>query len=92
MTDKKWPSDKVEKVHIDKLIPYARNSRTHSEEQVSQIAASIKEWGWTTPVLVDEDGGLIAGHGRVMAARKLGIEEVPIMKPVKLVEKAVFDG
>lgn len=79
MTDKKWPADKIEKVKIDKLIPYARNSRTHSDEQVSQIAASIKEWGWTTPVLVDEDGGLIAGHGRVMAARKLGIEEVPTM-------------
>jgi ParB-like chromosome segregation protein Spo0J len=53
--------------------------RTHSDEQVAQIAASIKEWGWTTPVLMDEDGEIIAGHGRVMAARKLGIEEVPTM-------------
>jgi len=79
MTDKKWPSDKVEKVHIDKLIPYARNARTHSEEQVAQIAASINEWGWTTPVLVDETGEIIAGHGRVMAARKLGIEQIPTM-------------
>src|SRR4051812_1767492 len=50
-----------------------------SEEQVAQIAASIKEWGWTTPVLVDESGGIVAGHGRVMAARKLGITEVPVM-------------
>jgi ParB-like chromosome segregation protein Spo0J len=64
---------------VDALIPYARNARTHSDEQVAQIAASIKEWGWTTPVLIDEDGGIIAGHGRVMAARKLGIEEVPTM-------------
>ena len=54
------PADKVEKWAIDKLIPYARNARTHSDEQVSQIAASIKEWGWTTPVLVDETGSIIA--------------------------------
>ena len=74
-----WPTDKIERRKVDALIPYARNARTHSDEQVAQIAASIKEWGWTTPVLVDEDGGIIAGHGRVMAARKLGIEVVPTM-------------
>jgi DNA modification methylase len=74
-----WPADKITKRKTDELIPYARNSRTHSDEQVGQIAASIKEWGWTTPVLIDESGGIIAGHGRVMAARKLGIEEVPTM-------------
>jgi site-specific DNA-methyltransferase (adenine-specific) len=73
------PADKVEKWNIEKLIPYARNSRTHSDEQVGQIAASIKEWGWTTPVLVDEDGGIIAGHGRTMAAKRLGLKEVPVM-------------
>jgi DNA modification methylase len=76
---KNWPADKIERRSVDALIPYARNARTHSDEQVAQIAASIKEWGWTTPVLIDEDGGIIAGHGRVMAARKLGIEEVPTM-------------
>ncbi len=59
------------------LIPYARNSRTHSEAQVAQIAASIKEFGFTNPVLVDADGGIIAGHGRVMAARVLGLQLVP---------------
>lgn len=75
----KWPADKIERRKVDELIPYARNARTHSDEQVAQLAASIKEWGWTTPVLVDEDGEIIAGHGRVMAARKLGIEEVPTM-------------
>lgn len=75
----KWPADKVERRKVDALIPYARNARTHSDEQVAQIAASIKEWGWTTPVLVDEEGGIIAGHGRIMAARKLGIDEVPVM-------------
>ena len=73
------PADKVEKWKIDKLIPYARNARTHSDEQVSQIAASIKEWGWTTPVLVDEQGGIIAGHGRTLAAQKLKLTEVPVM-------------
>ena len=75
----KNPADKVERWLVEKLIPYARNSRTHSDEQVAQIAASIKEWGWTTPVLVDEAGQIIAGHGRVMAARKLGLTEVPVM-------------
>ena len=64
----------------DELIPYARNSRTHSDEQVAQIAASIKEWGWTTPILVDETGGIIAGHGRLLAARKLKMEQVPTIE------------
>lgn len=62
---------------IDALIPYASNARTHNDAQVAQIAASIKEFGWTNPVLIDEDGGIIAGHGRVMAARKLGQTKVP---------------
>ena len=74
-----WPADKVERRLIAELIPYARNARTHSDAQVAQIAASITEWGWTTPVLVDETGSIIAGHGRVMAARKLGLEDVPVM-------------
>lgn len=74
-----WPADKVERRSVAELVPYARNARTHSPEQVDQIAASIREWGWTTPVLVDEEGGLIAGHGRVMAAKKLGIGEIPVM-------------
>lgn len=64
----------------DELIPYARNSRTHSDDQVAQIAASIREWGWTTPILVDETGGIIAGHGRLLAARKLKMEQVPTIE------------
>jgi len=76
---KNWAADKIEKRSIDELVPYARNSRTHSDEQVAQIAASMKEWGWTNPVLIDEDGGVIAGHGRLLAARKLGYSEVPCM-------------
>jgi DNA modification methylase len=73
----KWPAETVIRKPIADLIPYARNARTHSEAQVAQIAASIREWGWTNPVLIDEAGGIIAGHGRIMAARKLGIADVP---------------
>ena len=74
-----WPADKVERRPIEKLIPYAKNARTHSPEQVAQIAASMREWGWTNPVLVDEKGTIIAGHARVLAARQLGITEIPVM-------------
>ena len=70
----------LERISIDALIPYARNSRTHSDAQVAQIAASIKEFGFTNPVLIDEDGGIIAGHGRTLAARKLGLDEVPCLR------------
>lgn len=64
-------------IALEALIPYALNSRTHSEGQVAQLAASIREFGFTNPVLVDEQNNLIAGHGRVLAARKLGLSEVP---------------
>lgn len=76
---KNWPASKVEMRNVSELVPYANNSRTHSQQQIDQIAASINEWGWTVPVLVDEKGMLIAGHGRIMAAQKLGIEQVPTM-------------
>ena len=76
---KEWPADHVERRSVALLVPYARNARTHSDAQVAQIAASIREWGWTVPVLIDDTGGLIAGHGRVLAARMLGIEEVPVI-------------
>jgi DNA modification methylase len=75
----KNPAEKIEKRSIDALIPYARNARTHSDEQVAQIASSIKEWGWTSPILIDPDNLIIAGHGRVMAARKLNMTEVPVV-------------
>ena len=74
-----WPADKVERWPLDRLVPYAKNARTHDDTQVEQIAASIREWGWTTPVLVDEKGMIIAGHGRVLAARQLGLQEAPVM-------------
>jgi DNA modification methylase len=68
---------KIETRLVADLIPYAANSRTHSDAQVAQIAASIKEFGWTNPILIDDDNTIIAGHGRLLAARKLGLEEVP---------------
>src|SRR5215207_797130 len=74
-----WPSDAVERRPVQTLVPYARNARTHSDEQVAQIAGSIKEWGWTNPILIDEEGGIIAGHGRVLAAHQLKIADVPVM-------------
>ena len=77
---------KIEMVSVDALIPYAKNARTHSDEQVAQIAGSIKEFGFNNPVLVDKDNSVIAGHGRLMAARKLGYKEVPVVKLEHLTE------
>jgi DNA modification methylase len=71
---------------LAELIPYARNARTHSDVQVAQIAASIREFGWTNPVLIDPEGGIIAGHGRVMAARKLALTTVPTITLPHLTE------
>ncbi len=71
---------KLEWRQVTDLIPYAKNSRTHSDEQVAQIAASIKEFGWTNPILVDGKNGIIAGHGRLLAARKLGHTQVPVIE------------
>lgn len=74
-----WPATKITLKKTSTLIPYARNSRVHTEEQVSQIAASIQEWGFTIPILIDEENTLIAGHGRLLAAQKLELEQVPTM-------------
>jgi ParB-like chromosome segregation protein Spo0J len=71
---------KIEQVSVESLIPYARNSRTHSDEQIAQLASSIREFGWTNPILIDGEQGIIAGHGRLMAARKLGMTEVPCIR------------
>lgn len=76
----------IKTVLIADLIPYARNSRTHSEEQVTQIAASIKEFGFLNPVIVDGEKGIIAGHGRVMAAKKLGMVELPAVEASHLTD------
>lgn len=72
-------AEKVSIKPLKDLIPYARNSRKHSNAQIDQIAASMREWGWTNPVLVDENNTILAGHGRVMAAQKLGIENCPVI-------------
>lgn len=72
--------NQIESLPVSDLIPYARNSRTHSDEQVTQIAASIREFGFTNPVLIDSNGTIIAGHGRVMAAKKVGLAEVPCLR------------
>lgn len=76
----------IETIAVDLLIPYARNSRTHSDEQVAQIAASIREFGFTNPVLIDGEDGIIAGHGRVLGARKIGMKSVPCIRLDHLTE------
>lgn len=76
----------ITSLSVAALIPYARNSRTHSDEQVAQIAASIREYGFTNPILIDGAGGIIAGHGRVLAARCLGLTEVPCIRLDHLTE------
>lgn len=80
----KFPEHKV--VSTDSLIPYAMNSRTHSEHQIAQIAASIKEFGFLNPIIVDGENGIIAGHGRVMAAQKLGLDELPVVEAKHLTD------
>ena len=77
---------KITQKKVTELIPYVNNSRTHSDEQVAQIAASIKEFGWTNPILVDGTNGIIAGHGRLLAARKLGYKDVPTIELSELTE------
>src|SRR6478672_9785850 len=72
-------AQRIEHWLIDRLIPYARNPRTHSDLQVAQIAASITEFGFNNPILVDSKAGIIAGHGRLLAARKLQLQEVPVI-------------
>jgi hypothetical protein len=77
---KEQPKHKIEYLRLDELIPYARNSRTHSDEQVAQIAGSIREFGFTNPVLVSDKNDIIAGHGRVLAAQRLGLPTVPCIR------------
>ena len=83
---KETPALKVVYRQVADLIPYARNARTHSDDQVAEIAASIKEYGWTNPILTDGENGIIAGHGRLMAARKLGMDEVPTIDIIGLTD------
>jgi len=77
---------KIESIELENLIPYARNARTHSSDQISQIAGSIKEFGFNNPVLIDKENGVIAGHGRIVAARKIGLKEIPCIRLEHLTE------
>src|SRR5215469_83550 len=77
--DQRWPAARIEHWPLKKLLPYAKNPRTHSKTQVGQIAKAITEYGWTAPVLVDEAGGVLAGHGRILAAVELKLETIPTM-------------
>ena len=72
-------ASRIEMWPLERLTPYAKNARTHSDAQVAQIAASIVEFGFTAPLLVSEDGGILAGHGRLAAARKLDLDAVPVV-------------
>lgn len=75
---KNWPADRVKRLSVSKLLPYAKNARLHTEQQVDQLANSIQRWGFTNPVIIDGvNSEIIAGHGRVMAAKKLDLAEVP---------------
>jgi len=80
------PTDYIPSYPVSDLIPYINNSRTHSDEQIGQVAASIKEFGFTNPVLIDDDGGIIAGHGRTLAAKKLGLDTIPAIRMMGLTE------
>jgi DNA modification methylase len=85
-TDQARLPERLERWALDRLVPYERNARTHSDEQVNKIAASIIEFGFTAPILLDENAGILAGHGRLRAARKLGMPEVPVIVLTNLTE------
>src|ERR1700751_5088025 len=74
-----WPAERIEYWAIEQLIPYADNARLHSGADIDKLVGSRRRWGWTNPGLVDEHGALIAGHGRVRAAAKLGLTSIPVM-------------
>src|ERR1700736_1370981 len=74
-----WPADRLERWPIERLIPYANNARLHSEADLDKLAAAIRKWGWTVPVLVDEEGNLLAGQLRFAVAAKLGLKSIPVI-------------
>ena len=80
MTDLRFQPGSIEQLRIDELRPYARNPRTHSDDQVAKLAASLVEFGWTMPILVNDELEVIAGHGRILAARRLGLDAVPVIR------------
>ena len=82
MKEKQWAADAVERRSVKDLVPYDRNPRVHPQEQIDQLANSIEEWGWTFPIRIDENNNVLSGHGRLLAAKKLGIDEVPCLVSV----------
>ena len=74
-----WPAERIEHMPIERLIPYANNARVHSEADIDKLSDAIRKWGWTMPVLIDEEGNLLAGHGRLRAAAKLGLTSIPVI-------------
>jgi ParB-like chromosome segregation protein Spo0J len=74
-----WPAERIERWAIERLLPYADNARVHSEADIDKLADSLRRFGWTNPALVDENGVLICGHGRIRAAAKLGLSSIPVM-------------
>ena len=82
MTDIQITAEKIENINIQELNPYERNPKIHSDLQIEQISNSIKEWGWTIPILIDEGNNIIAGHGRYLAAQNINIEIIPCIRAV----------
>ena len=80
MTSLRFLPEQIEQWPLARLKPYAKNARTHSEDQVVRIAASLIEYGWTAPVMVADDGEIVAGHGRLLAAKHLGLDAVPVIR------------
>jgi hypothetical protein len=74
-----WPADQIERRDVSALVPHVRNARKHGPAQIAEIAGLIREWGWTVPILIDEHDGIIAGHGRVLAAQQLAIADIPVV-------------
>jgi ParB-like chromosome segregation protein Spo0J len=74
-----WPADQIERRDVSALVPHVRNARKHGPAQIAEIAGLIREWGWTVPILIDEHDGIIAGHGRVLAAQQLSIADIPVV-------------
>ena len=89
MTDLRFQPGSIEQLRIDELRPYARNPRTHSDDQVAKLAASLVEFGWTMPILVNDELEVIAGHGRILAARRLGLDAVPVIRLAHLTPEQV---
>ena len=89
MTDLRFQPGSIEQLRIDELRPYERNPRTHSDDQVAKLAASLVEFGWTMPILVNDELEVIAGHGRILAARRLGLDAVPVIRLAHLTPEQV---